>query len=68
MHRLTGRLSDLERVGLERLRVDLTRMVQKTAGKGERLLVTSWGRPAALLVPVSDYWRIMDGGPENQSE
>ena len=52
---------DSSRVSIDRLKKDISELVNRVAYGGERFILTSRGKPKAALVSVGDFERLESG-------
>jgi prevent-host-death family protein len=57
-------------VSIGQVKRDISELVNRVAYQGERIVLTSRGRPKAVLVSLEDYARLqqVDRGPERRLE
>lgn len=47
-------------MGLAQARLDFSRIINRSAFGGERIIVTSHGRPKAAIIPIEDLHRLLE--------
>ncbi|MCP3958506.1 MAG: type II toxin-antitoxin system prevent-host-death family antitoxin [bacterium] len=57
----------MSQVSIGQVKRDLSILVNRVAYSGERIVLTSRGKPKAALVSVEDYRRLQEGGRESRS-
>jgi prevent-host-death family protein len=61
MTRITGRDTEKEsRVSIGEVKRDISELVNRVAYGGERVILTSRGKPKAALVSMEDYQRLQE--------
>lgn len=48
-------------VPIERVKRDISNLIHRVARRGERIILTSRGKPRAALVSIEDYERLKQG-------
>jgi prevent-host-death family protein len=57
-----------EEVGIGRVKRDISELVNRVAYGGERIILTSRGKPKAALVSMDDYARLAGPSAEGEAE
>jgi prevent-host-death family protein len=55
------------RVSIGQVKRDISDLVNRVAYRGERVVLTSRGKPKAVLISMEDYERIAEEGPDESA-